>query len=62
MKTQLGALGAELGFEVDEIDVDGDPPLAARFNAKVPVLAYGGEIICCHTLDESELRDALAHE
>lgn len=62
MRTRLDALSVELGFEVDEIDVDGDPQLAARFNAKVPVLAYEGEIICCHRLDESELRDALAHE
>lgn len=62
MRAELGVLAAELGFRVEEVDIDADPVLAARFNAKVPVLALAGEPLCCHFLDESVLKDALAHE
>lgn len=49
------------GITVETVDIDSDPELRRRFNAEVPVLALGDEIICFHFLDESELRQALSH-
>lgn len=62
MRARLDVLARELDFVVEEVDIDADPALAARFNAKVPVLAVGEEPLCCHFIDETALRDALAHE
>lgn len=65
MRAQLDALLATPDLpgdiSVHTVDIDADPQLRARFNAKVPVLALDEDIICCHFLDESELRQALSH-
>lgn len=50
----------ELDFEIDRVDIDANPSLRRRFNEKVPVLALGEDIICCHRLDELALRQALS--
>lgn len=62
MQRQLAALEEELGFAVSLIDIDTDPVLRERFNLKVPVLAFGDEIVCCYALDEPALRSALETE
>jgi hypothetical protein len=59
MLAELLALESRYTFALERIDIDGDPGLAARFNAKVPVLAVDGEILCCHFLDTSALIDEL---
>ncbi|MBK1673127.1 thioredoxin family protein [Ectothiorhodospira shaposhnikovii] len=60
MLHQLRSLQDELDFDIREIDIDGDPALKQRFSAKIPVLAVGEEILCCHFLDERGLRLELA--
>ena len=49
----------ELGFEVERVDVDRSPVLAARYGAKVPVLAHGSVEICRFFLDLDALRRCL---
>ena len=50
---------AELGFEIERIDVDSAPELAARYGAKVPVLVHDSIEVCRFFLDLEALRRAL---
>ena len=59
MAAELSALESRYTFALERIDIDEDPGLAVRFNAKVPVLAVDGEILCCHYLDTPALIDEL---
>ena len=43
-----------------EIDIDRDPALIARYDARVPVLCAGDSEICHFFFDESALLAALA--
>ena len=43
------------GFALDEIDVDSEPALAARWGAYVPVLLDGDRELCHYRLDRSAL-------
>lgn len=60
MLGQLSALDLPDDVSLKTVDVDADPALRARFHVKVPVLALDDEILCCHFLDEGELRQALS--
>ncbi len=60
MLTELSALKSRYTFVLEVVDIDEDPDLRARFNAKVPVLAVDGDILCCHFLDRKALLDLLA--
>lgn len=60
MLQRLTPMGTELGFVISRVDIDADPALQRRFNEKVPVLALGDDVICCHRLDERALRQALS--
>lgn len=53
---------AELGFEVERIDVDSAPELAARYGAMVPVLVHDSSEVCRFFLDLDALRRALGVE
>ncbi|MFN4263652.1 MAG: glutaredoxin family protein [Thioalkalivibrionaceae bacterium] len=46
-------------FRLETIDIDEDPALLARFNAKVPVVEVDGDILCCHRLDVGAFDEAL---
>jgi thiol-disulfide isomerase/thioredoxin len=59
MAAELSALECRYTFALERIDIDEDPDLALRFNAKVPVLAVNGEILCCHHLDTAALSEEL---
>ncbi len=59
MLAELLTLESRYTFALERIDIDEDPSLVARFNAKVPVLAVDGELLCCHFLDTSALIDEL---
>ncbi len=50
------------GVRVDELDVDADPALEARWGAFVPVLLADGQELCHYRLDAGALRriEALA--
>ena len=49
----------ELGYEIELIDVDNEPELREKYNADVPVVALGDEVIFYHFFDEIALREAL---
>jgi hypothetical protein len=56
MTVALYRLRDELGFSLNEVDIDRDPALVERYDTRVPVLA-GGDIELCHYyLDEDRLR------
>ena len=52
-----GASGArpDVRFEVELVDIDAHPSLAARYGHKVPVLVGAGEEICHYFLDQQQL-------
>ena len=56
----LRRLGREFAFELREHDVDADPALAARYGARVPVVAVGGREVSEGRLDTGAVRRALA--
>lgn len=62
MVSTLSEWKAEFGFEVERVDVDASPELAARYGAKVPVLMHGSSEICHFFLDLDALRRALRTE
>ena len=59
MVSTLSEWKPELEFEIERVDVDTSPDLAARYGARVPVLAYGSIEICHFFLDLDALRRAL---
>lgn len=59
MVATLSEWKAELGFEIERVDVDRSPGLAARYGARVPVLAQGSFEICHFFLDLDALRRRL---
>ena len=61
MLAGLERLGRELPLPpIDVVDVDTDPELARRYGLNVPVLLWGGSVVCRHRLDVTELRRLLA--
>lgn len=61
MVALLAEFQDELGFSFVLVDIDADAELKARFNADVPVVAWGKQILFWHFLDEAILRQALQH-
>lgn len=59
MLAALAEWQAELGFEVERVDVDGVPEIAARYGPKVPVLVHDSTEVCHYFLDLDALRRAL---
>lgn len=63
MLEQLEALKSELGFQLQQLDVDADAQLRARYHTRVPVLEDAeGNLLCEVFLDPvsvmSYLQDA----
>lgn len=60
MLGELEKLRVELPFDVEVIDVDGDPQLVERYDVLVPVLvtAAGAEL-CHYHLDAEKVREHL---
>lgn len=59
MLATLSEWRAELGFEIERVDVDAAPALAARYGRRVPVLVHGSTEVCHYFLDLDALRRAL---
>jgi hypothetical protein len=56
----LESLRAEgIAFEIDEIDIESDDELHARFLERIPVIELDGEIVGELWLDADELRSRL---
>lgn len=49
----------ERACHLELIDIDRDEALRQRFNADVPVLCHGGEVICKYVLDIARLNRIL---
>ena len=57
---EMGQALRALGVAFDEVDVDSDPALEARYGELIPVLALpDGREICHYRLDEAALGEAL---
>ncbi|HXF97436.1 MAG TPA: glutaredoxin family protein [Gaiellaceae bacterium] len=54
------AARAELGFELQTVDVSGDPALEARYRAHLPVLEIDGERAFVYFVPPDALRERLA--
>jgi hypothetical protein len=66
MLVELAALQQSLSFEggsfgVTVLDVDADPSTQVRYGHKIPVLLFGGELVCHGRLDPDEVHKALAY-
>ena len=57
---QLRALREELGFELEEVAIDGDPVLEARYREWLPVVELDGERLFTYYVHEDALRRRLA--
>ena len=59
MELALVPLLAELGADVEMIDVDQNPLLEEKYGEYVPVLMHGDVELCRFVLDVSKVRDYL---
>ncbi|HSC50296.1 MAG TPA: glutaredoxin family protein [Gaiellaceae bacterium] len=57
---QLRALRDELGFELDEVAIDGDHELERRYREWLPVVELDGERLFVYHVQEETLRRRLA--
>ena len=50
----------ELGFELVEMAIDGDPELEARYRELIPVVEIDGERVCTYYVQPEPFRRKLA--
>lgn len=62
MREVVDAVRREAGFDLDEVDVDGDPALVAAYGEEVPVLLVNGRKAFKYRVSPRELRARLARE
>jgi glutaredoxin len=55
-RADLERLRPELGFDVDEVDITGDPELEGRYRRWIPVVEIDGERVSVYRIEEAELR------
>jgi glutaredoxin len=58
-RSQLAGLRDELGFELDEVDIGGDPELEARYREWLPVVEIDGERAFVYYVDDAAFRRKL---
>ena len=56
---QVRALRAELGFELEEVAIDGDPELEAAYRELIPVVEIDGERVFTYYVHEAAFRRRL---
>jgi hypothetical protein len=56
MVQALERLRPELGFQLQDVDIDSDAALRRRYETRVPVLTAGETEICYYFLEEDRLR------
>ena len=59
---ELDALAAELGIQVDEIDITGVPELERRYREWIPVIEVEGDRVSVYRVEEAALRHKLGLE
>jgi hypothetical protein len=57
---QVRALRDELDFELEEVAIDGDPGLEARYRELIPVVELDGERLFTYYVHEDAFRRRLA--
>ena len=57
---QVRALRDELGFELEELAIDGDPELETRYRELIPVVELDGERLFTYYVHEDAFRRRLA--
>ena len=62
LRAELSRVPAAGGYPIDVIDVDRDAAARVRYGHKIPVLLFGGELVCHGRLDREELAKALAQD
>ncbi len=55
----VGELRAELGFELEVVDIDGKPELEARYRELLPAVEVDGELAFTYFVDRAALRSRL---
>ena len=58
-RAQLAALQPELGFELNDVDIEADDDLHRRYLERIPVVVLDGEHLFDFFVDEAILRDRL---
>ena len=56
MRRRVEAVRAEVPFELEEVDITGDPELERRYREWLPVVEIDGERAFVYRVDERELR------
>jgi len=57
---QMRPLRDELGFELEEVAIDGDPDLEARYRELIPVVELDGERLFTYYVHEDAFRRRVA--
>jgi glutaredoxin len=57
--TQVRRWRDELGFELEEVSIDGDPELEARYRELIPVVEIEGERVFTYYVHEGAFRRRL---
>jgi glutaredoxin len=56
----LQRVRARVAFDLEEIDISGDPSLRAEYGERIPVVAVGGKDAFDYHVDEAELEGRLS--
>jgi thioredoxin reductase (NADPH) len=60
LQAELSLVPAVGSYPIEVIDIDSDAAARARYGHKIPVLLFGGTLVCHGRLDREELAKALA--
>jgi glutaredoxin len=58
-REELAALRAELGFDVEEVDITGVPELERAYREWIPVIEVDGERVSVYRVEPEPLRHKL---
>jgi hypothetical protein len=58
---ELSRLPQARAYPVDVVDVDTDPEARSRYGHKIPVLLFGGNLVCHGRLDTEEVLKTLEY-
>ena len=53
---------AETPFTLEEVNIENDPALFAKYGEQIPVILLDGEFLFEYTVDEDILRQKLLHQ
>jgi len=62
MRAVVDAIRADVPFDLDEVDIDGDPVLVAAYGEEIPVLLVNGRKAFKYRVTPAVLRARLARE